>query len=112
MYRVIMLCFWMITNAIFATSVEKFVTTVHKEHVNDGTIGFLEVFSMYLAFMVLYRTIFGAAHILRFKCRQYSEKYRTSELDLEVEFPKIKKMKTDIEDDEALLNSKLVQAEA
>jgi hypothetical protein len=69
MFRVNFVTFWIISNAIYVSVIDYFVGE-NKQYVNDGSIGFMEVFSAYLAGLVIYRVFFSAIHICRFKCRR------------------------------------------
>jgi hypothetical protein len=66
------LTFWIIANTVYALVVEDFATssksgTGEVYCVNDGSVGFLEVFACYLAGLVVYKVFFGSLHILKFK---------------------------------------------
>lgn len=51
--------------------------------VNDGNIGFLEVYALYLAALVLYKVFFGAIHIIKFKILYTCvRKYRVKEIEM------------------------------
>jgi hypothetical protein len=76
MFRVNFVVFWIISNLGFILVVEKITNGNTKDVVNDGSIGTLEVFALYLAFMVVYKVIFGGLHILRFKKRNFDKKYK------------------------------------
>ena len=63
----------------------------HKTTVNNGTFGYLEIFSLYLAALVMFRFTFAALYILNWKikyccCRSYRVKHH----DLQAEFKRIK----------------------
>jgi hypothetical protein len=69
MFRVNFLTFWIISNAAYVNLIDLYVSK-NKQYVNDGSIGFLEVFSTYLAGLVIYRIVFALIHICRFKFRR------------------------------------------
>lgn len=58
--------------------------------VNDGSVGFLEVFALYLAALVMYKVFFAAQHILKFKFMNFSRKYKISEVDLHEEVKRLR----------------------
>ena len=52
----------------------------HKTTVNNGSFGYLEIFSLYLACLVMFRFTFAVLYILNWKikyccCRSYHVKY-------------------------------------
>jgi hypothetical protein len=69
MFRVNFVFFWIIANAIYIILIDYFVSQ-NKQYVNDGSFGFMEIFSAYLAGLVIYRVFFAFMHIFRFKCRR------------------------------------------
>jgi len=90
MFRVNFFIFWVIINGVYifflGSSVNQNTITV-----NDGTWGFLEGFSTYLACVVLYKVIFAALHLLRFRFRIYCyNDMRTQNLDLGKEYQRLK----------------------
>ena len=59
-------------------------------------MGFLEIFAIYLASLVLYRVTFGLLHILKFKfLRNCVKKYHTPKFDLHEDVKKLRKEITD-----------------
>jgi hypothetical protein len=59
-------------------------------------MGFLEIFAIYLASLVLYRVTFGILHILKFKfMRNCIKKYKTPKFDLHEDVKKLRKEITD-----------------
>ena len=60
--------------------------------VNDGQVGYLEVFSMYLAALVLFRFVFASIYILVWKFRfNFDARYKIRRVNLTKEFKEIKK---------------------
>lgn len=64
-FRVNFLTFWIIANTVYALVVEDFAQYSSAKYedvviVNDGSIGFLEVFALYLAALVMYKVFFAA----------------------------------------------------
>ena len=93
-FRVNFLTTWIVCNAAFAIFVESYLTipnsTNHKA-INDGSIGFLEVFAIYLASLVVYRVFFGFWHILKFKTlRNCLKKYKTPKFNLHDEVRRLR----------------------
>lgn len=68
MFRANFLCGWVILNALYIIVISAKVNLV-KTVVNDGSIGFIEVFSAYLASIVVFKLVFAVLHLLRFKVR-------------------------------------------
>jgi hypothetical protein len=56
----------------------------NKQYVNDGSIGFMEIFTAYLAGLVIYRVFFAVIHILKFKCRRncLGGEYKVREINI------------------------------
>lgn len=100
-FRTNFLLFWIVANTCYAMVIEQFVdSNPHTRDgqiiVNDGSIGFLELFAMYIALLTVYRVVFGGLHLLKFKClRILSQKYRAIEFDLHEEFRKLRQDATD-----------------
>jgi hypothetical protein len=82
MYRINFLTFWIGTNAAYAILIDNFANNSNKLVINDGSWGFLEVFSAYLALLVSYRILFGGLHILNFKLKSWFKKYKVNKIDL------------------------------
>jgi hypothetical protein len=71
---------------------------------NDGSVGFLEFFAIYLASLVLYRVTFGGLHILKFKIMSnFMVRYKTPKFDLHAEVKRLRKVTQDW--NESLVNS-------
>ena len=110
-FRVNFVTFWVCCNAAFVIVVEGFTETPNANHegVNDGSIGFLEVFAMYLATLVVYRVFFGLLHILKFKTLTSCfccKKYKTPKFNFHDEVRKLRQETVDwnesiIEEDDA-----------
>jgi hypothetical protein len=83
MFRVNFLTFWIISNAIYVFVIDFFVNE-NKQYVNDGSIGFMEIFTAYLAGLVIYRVFFAVIHILKFKCRRncFGGEYKVREINI------------------------------
>jgi len=83
MFRVNFVTFWIISNAIYVSVIDYFVGQ-NKQYVNDGTWGFMEYFSAYLAGLVIYRVFFAVIHIFRFKCRRncFRGEYQVREINI------------------------------
>jgi hypothetical protein len=90
MFRVNVLCFWIALNALYVIILDSAVSS-DSPAVNDGHLGFLEYFSMYLSGMASYKFLFGAFHILRFKCRLlFTGDLRVHRIDLKKDYEKLK----------------------
>ena len=86
-YRVNFLAFWLLANTIYALVIQEFAenkpfSESNEVIVNDGSIGFLEVFALYLAGLVMYKVFFAALHLLKFKFLNLFQKYYVKEIDL------------------------------
>ena len=73
-FRVNFLTFWILANTAFAITIENYAQLTDTSRtdgepiiVNNGQIGFLEVFAIYLASLVIYKVFFGIIHIIKFK---------------------------------------------
>ena len=70
-----------------------------RTEVNDGSFGYLQIFSLYLAGLVVFRVFFSGLYILNWKLKYLCcRPYRVSYHDLTAEFKKIK-AKTNIHGD-------------
>jgi hypothetical protein len=96
-FRVNFLTFWVVANAAFAIIVETYAQlsdTTNTEGpiiVNDGSVGFLEVFALYLASLVIYKVFFGVLHIINFKIKSnFVAQYKTPKFDLHDEVKRLR----------------------
>ena len=64
-FRTNFVLFWLIANIGYYIMILQFING----ETQDGTIGYLEVFSLMLAAMVVFRVTFAAIYILGWKCR-------------------------------------------
>ena len=100
-FRVNFLTFWIIMNTVYALVVEDYAQYSSSNFgedivVNTGTIGFLEVFAMYLASLVIYKVFFAAQHILKFKfLNNFSKQYKMPRFDLHEE---VKRLRAETQD--------------
>ena len=70
----------------------EFLTKKTESAIRDGDSGILEIFSMYLGALVVFRVVFAAIYILMWKFRyNFMEKYKVSKRNLLVDFSAIKK---------------------
>lgn len=95
-----MLLFWVACNVGFALVVLHFASKDFTSNqpivVNDGSIGFLEIFASYLASLVFYRVFFGGLHILKFKFMSNClRKYKVKRVDLSQEVKRLRKITQD-----------------
>tara|TARA_B100000780_G_scaffold70798_1_gene47326 strand:- start:205 stop:564 length:360 start_codon:yes stop_codon:yes gene_type:complete len=84
-------------NTAYAMIVEDYATDSSRvkngeaKIVNNGTIGFIEVFAIYLASLVMYKTFFAVQHILKFKFMTNCFKsYRMPKYDLHDEVKRLR----------------------
>ena len=111
MFRVNVLCFWIALNALYVIVLDSVVNSDTKV-INDGNMGFLEYFSIYLSGMALYKVFFGACHILRFKFRiLFTGDLRVHRVDLKKDYQKLKgkNVKGDDYDDQTEMGKSLLQ---
>ena len=87
-FRTNFVIFWLIANIVYYIMITEFVSNEKA----DGSYGYLEYFSMVLAFLVLFRFFFGALYICSWKCKYCCcPKYKIQEQNLIDEFKNIKK---------------------
>jgi hypothetical protein len=98
-FRVNFLTFWIVANTAFAIVIENKaqITDPAKNSgggpiiVNDGKWGFLEIFAIYLAALVVYKVFFGVFHILKFKFLfNCLPKYKIPKFDMHQEVKKLR----------------------
>lgn len=91
---------WIIANGIYFILVLWLVEgDGSRKVVNDGSFGYLEVFSLYLASLVVFRVFFSGLYILNWKLKYLlCSPYRVKYYDLQAEFKKIKS-KTNVHGD-------------
>jgi len=98
-FRVNFVAFWILCNSTFALVTENYLSLPSKGNtkaINDGSIGFLEVFALYLAALVVYRVFFGFIHILKFKTlANCLKKYKTPKFDLHDEVRRLRQETVD-----------------
>lgn len=87
-----MLTFWIAANGIYCLVINT-ITSRKRDVVNDGSIGFLEIFSMYLAGLLVFKVFFATLHICRFKCRNNccGDKHQVEKVDVEEQYRKMKR---------------------
>lgn len=95
-FRVNFLSFWVVCNGAYAMIVESYAAKPFDKQkiyfANDGSMGFLEIFALYLAGLVVFRLFFGGIHILRMKYNFNVEiKYKTERYDMMNEVRKLRK---------------------
>ena len=106
--------FWVLANLTFVGLIETFSSLTGSDSandgkviVNDGKIGFLEVYALYLAALVLYKVFFGAIHIIKFKILyNCSKKYKIHKFEMLATVRKLRMQAEDwseSEQDEAIM---------
>ena len=103
-FRANFLFFWLCCNGAYFFVVLNIGGLGDQQVVNDGTFGPLEIFSMYLAGIVIFRVFFAILHTIKWKWRFCcNKKYRIQSYNLEKAFKKIKKdPRTESTDDEQM----------
>ena len=66
MFRVKCLVGWLCLNVCFLIGVT-YIVNMKTNQENDGKLATLEIMAIYFCGMLLYKLIFGALHILKFK---------------------------------------------
>ena len=82
MFRVNAFCLWAMFNILFIIFVEQIMNDADALALNDGHLGPIEVFSVIMAGMALFRIIFGSLHVLRMKCQLSSKKFKLQQQNL------------------------------
>ena len=87
MFRTNFVLFWLIANIVYYIMILQFING----ETQDGQVGYLEVFSMMLATLVVFRVLFAAIYIIGWKCRYCCFKnYTIKEQNLDKNFKKLK----------------------
>mmetsp|Transcript_9471 Transcript_9471/g.14523 ORF Transcript_9471/g.14523 Transcript_9471/m.14523 type:complete len:182 (+) Transcript_9471:1881-2426(+) len=92
-FRVNFMTVWLVMNAAFAMLMinQTKVPGTGDWVINNGEMGFVEIFALYLAALVIYKVFFGGLHILRFKImRNFVAKYKTPKYDLKEEVKRLR----------------------
>lgn len=90
MFRVNFFIFWVVLNSAYILILGSQVGSTSPT-INDGSIGFLEGFSMYLAGVIVYKVVFAALHLLRFRFRLYAySDMKIKNVDMEKEYKKLR----------------------
>lgn len=83
--------FWLCCNAVYALGTSLVVVGNPSTVSNDGSIGFLAGFSLFVAGLMLLRFIFAALYIIKWNLRMcFCSHYRKSTKDAEEAFKEIK----------------------
>ena len=91
-FRANFLFFWLLCNGAYFFVVLNIGTGGDKQTVNTGKLGPLEIFSLYLAGIVVFRVFFAILHTIKWKWRFCcNKKYKIQEYNLEIAFKKLKK---------------------
>ena len=98
-FRVNFMTFWVIANLMFVIVIENYSTLTTAGGnviVNDGQIGFLEVYAIYLAALVMYKVFFGSIHLIKFKILyNFFPKYKIYKFEM---LDAVRKMRMKAED--------------
>lgn len=84
-FRVNLLSFWICCNIGFAIFFENYATLPldKNKKMNDGSFGFLEIFSAFLASLLMFRVFFGAFHTVKFKIlSNFFSSHKTFKFDM------------------------------
>jgi hypothetical protein len=104
--------FWLFLNGVYYVFVMHLAESLGPksgENINTGKMGYFEYFSLYLAWLVVFRIFFATFYVLGMKLRYCcSKKYKTKRLNLEAEFKKVKsKSKDGYSTDDEVIEEKL-----
>lgn len=98
--------FWLCCNAAYALGTSMLIDSNISTVANDGSIGFLAGFSIFVALLMVSRFLFAALYIIKWNLRMcLCSHYKKSKISAEAAFRKIKGKETgnagsDEEDDE------------
>ena len=83
---------WIVANGLYLILILWLVNgSGHRTTVNSGDFGYLEIFSLYLAALVVFRVLFAVLYILNWKFKYCClKRYRIQYHDLQAEFKRIK----------------------
>lgn len=93
-------------NLLYVILVGYFADEAPNNIANNGQWYFIDWLGAFMAIMILFRLIFGALYLCKFKCKvNCGDKYRIEETDLLKQFKKMKKAPVDLEDSGMLAES-------
>ena len=91
-FRANFLFLWLCGNGAYFLLVLAIGNSGSKTIVNDGSMGVLEYFSLYLAGIVVFRVTFALFHTLKWRYRYaFNKKYKIQEYNLEKNFKELKR---------------------
>ena len=91
-FRANFLFLWLCGNGAYFLAVLAIGNSGSKTVVNNGTMGVLEYFSLYLAGIVVFRVTFAVLHTCKWRWRfAINKKYQIQEYNLEKNFKELKK---------------------
>ena len=91
-FRANFLFLWLCCNGAYFLVVLAIGNSGSKTVVNDGNMGLLEYFSLYLAFIVVFRVTFAIMHTCKWRWRYaFNKKYKITEYNLEQNFKELKR---------------------
>ena len=82
MFRVNAFCLWALINILFIMGVEGLMDNSNSLALNDGTYSVIEMFSVVMAVMAMFRMTFGTLHVFRMKCQLSSKKFKLKRQNL------------------------------
>jgi len=90
-FRTNFVFFWMILNGFYVVFILLLVNgTGHRTTRNDGSFGYLEIFSLYLAGLVVFRVVFAILYIIGWKWAYCCfKRYKIQHHDLKAEHKRI-----------------------
>jgi TctA family transporter len=69
MFRVNFLCSWIVGNVLWVIGIDTIVGAKRFTEINNGELGFLQLFSLTLAGFVGFKVTFAIVHIIKIKLR-------------------------------------------
>ena len=91
-FRANVLFVWICMNGAYFYIVLRLTGSNDPTLVNDGSFGPLQGFTMFLAFIVVFRVFFAAIYVCKWKWRyNFDERYKVTEYNLEQTYSKLRK---------------------
>ena len=92
MFRAHFLFFWLIANGLFAGLMVFITGGTDTKIVNDGSMNFLDGFSLFVSGLILFKFIFALIYTLKWNFRTWTNPYyRKSNTDVAEEFKRLRK---------------------
>ena len=97
-FRANILFIWIVANGAYFWFVLGLAGSDSPTEINNGSVGALQVFTMFLASLVIYKVIFATIYVCKWKCRYNCKKeYKVKRYNLEKNFRKMRAKQDDEE---------------